>query len=110
MVPILFWPIYALYLIPNKVNVWLGFAITGLVGYVTEFIVGFVCSEILNQTLQEWQNSPFKFVGGWSCLFLWFSNAVLYYWLVFCMPVLLVESLNPHKKDIPNAKSKQVVQ
>src|SRR3989338_886660 len=94
VMPILFWAIYYYFLLPRNTNKWLGFVINGTAGYVTEFIIGYITAEILHQTMQEWPNSPFKFVGGLSCYCLWLSNAALYYWLVFVMPHHLVDHLD----------------
>ncbi|KAF0984073.1 hypothetical protein FDP41_007988 [Naegleria fowleri] len=98
LLPILFYSIYYFFLIPRRVNLWLGFIINATAGYVTEFIVGYFCTYVLKETLQEWPHSLFKFVGGIDCYIMWIFDAVLYHWLVFEMPLLLVRYVSSSKK------------
>ena len=102
IMPILFFTIYYFFLIPKKINIWLGFVITGTAGYVTEFIVGYVSAVIFHETMQEWPNSKLKFVGGIGSYILWILDAVMYYWLVFKMPKLLSENLKGKEPKQPS--------
>ena len=105
ILPILFWSIYYFFLLPKKINIWLGFFINGTAGYITEFIVGYVSSVIFHETMQYWPNSRFAFVGGLGCYLLWQFDAMLYYLLVFKMPNILIKSLESYSENTKSVSS-----
>ncbi|KAL0481802.1 solute carrier family 22 member [Acrasis kona] len=88
---IVFWNVWWWVLLAVRVNFWIKMLITTVIGWVTEYCLGYVAAQILGHPMQIWHNSPLIYVSYFAIVW-WFQNSMIYYLLVIKIPTALYDS------------------
>jgi hypothetical protein len=101
-----FWNIYWLFLIPRKVNFWIGILITTVVGWASEWVFGATAIFLLGHEMQIWPSSPLVYVSYFAIVW-WFMNSLLFYLLVIAIPSAAARLIVPGPVPKPTQLKKQ---
>jgi hypothetical protein len=80
-----FWSLYFLIFKPLKVPLPVCILITTIVGWVSEWILGYTAVHVFKSPMQVWPNTSLVYVSygaiGW-----WVMNSVIFYFVAFLLP------------------------
>ncbi|KAL0490810.1 catalase-peroxidase [Acrasis kona] len=101
-----FWNVWWWVLLTLRVNFWVKMLITTVIGWVTEYSLGFVAAKILGHPMQIWPKSPLIYVSYFAIVW-WFMNSIIFYILVIKIPSVIAKYIVDSENDVLTIKSSQ---